>query len=208
MRAFKSALGTVLGLVVAGTTFVQIASAAQIDFESVPVGTKYGTGFGHVPGSVVLTQDGIQMSVENFHSGGSTLFFRAEVGGVYDAAFPTTPLSMDNINAKFDFSNVGFPVSSVSVEYFDDGGANNISVNGEPILEIPAFGLDSIPVNIALGVTATADGDSITLNGTIQSLLIGGQELAIDNIVAVPEPTALILLASGGLALIARRRTK
>ena len=43
-----------------------ICLAATMEFESVPVGTKYGGDFGNVPGHVVLTENGIKMSVEQF----------------------------------------------------------------------------------------------------------------------------------------------
>ncbi|MDO8629321.1 MAG: PEP-CTERM sorting domain-containing protein, partial [Phycisphaerales bacterium] len=59
---------------------------------------------------------------------------------------------------------------------------------------------------IAPGVTASADSDSITLSGSVSRFLIGGQELAIDNIIAVPEPTCLALLGIGGLVLLRRVR--
>lgn len=179
---------------------------AQVNFETVPVGTQYGGSAGNVPGQVVLTQDSIAMSVEQFQLNTFTAFFRAEVGGTFDSQFPTTPLSMNNINAEFDFTNVGFNVNQVTIDYYYDGGGNNFSVNGQPIIELNSD-FSSLSPNIAPGVTAIADEDSITLTGSIQSVLIGGQELGIDNIVAIPEPTSLLLL-SGAALMCARRRNR
>jgi len=184
--------------------FLTPAFAAKVDFETVPLGTSFGGTFGNNPGDVVLTQDGINMSVENFHLNTFTGFFKAQVGGQYDDAFPTTPLSMDNINAKFDFSGLGFAVTQVTLEYAEFGGGNNFAVNGGPIVEIAP--LSSLSPDVAPGVTAVADDHSITLTGPISSFLIGGQELAIDNIVAVPEPATVALLAVSGLAMGLHRR--
>ena len=179
--------------------------AATMDFQSVALGTKYGGDFGNFPGQVVLTepaQNGIDMSVEQFFFQQFIGFFQAEVVGSSN----DHQLAIDNISVLFDLTNVGFNVTSLTLEYVELGGNDNFAVNGGSILQLAE--LTDIPANVAPGVTALVDGGLITLTGKIDSVLIGGQELTVDTIVAVPEPTSLVLLAVGGvLALRCLRRT-
>ena len=180
--------------------------AATMDFQSVALGTKYGEApLLNFPGQVVLiepAQNGIDMSVEQFFFQQFIGFFQAEVVGSSN----DHQLAIDNISVLFDLTNVGFNVTSLTLEYVELGGNDNFAVNGGSILQLAE--LTDIPANVAPGVTALVDGGLITLTGKIDSVLIGGQELTVDTIVAVPEPTSLVLLAVGGvLALRRLRRT-
>jgi hypothetical protein len=200
----KNVFAIVIGVFGAGATLC----ASTVDFDTspnLPVGTRYGTSEGTVSGTTVFTTaDGISMSVENFQLGNFTGFFRAEIEGPNQFVFPTNYLSLDNINVKFDFTNLSFPVSKVTLDYAEFGGGDNFAVNGGSLLQISP--LTSLPMNIAPGVTATVTDSTITLNGAISSFLIGGQELNIDNIVAVPEPGTLLLLAAPCFAYLLRSR--
>ena len=176
-----------------------------MDFQSVAIGTRYGGDLQNVPGQVVLSEpapNGIDMSVERFFFQQFAGFYQAEVVGSSN----DHKLAIDNVSVLFDLTNVGFNVTSLTLEYLELGGNDNFAVNGGTILQLAE--LTDIPFNIAPGVTALVDGGLITLTGKIDSVLIGGQELTIDTIVAVPEPTALVLLGAGGvLALRRLRRT-
>ena len=173
-----------------------ISLAATVKFESVPVGTKYGESFEQV----IPSEDGIDMSVEQFFLNQFTGFYWAEVVGPAE----DHELAIDNINILFDLTNVGFNVTSLTLEYVEWGGNDNFAVNGGSILQLAE--LTDIPVNVAPGVTALVDGGLITLTGDIDSVLIGGQELTVDSIVAIPEPTSLVLLGAGGLLALRRLR--
>jgi hypothetical protein len=177
-----------------------ICLAATMEFESVPVGTKYGAGFGNLPGQVVLTENGIKMSVEQFFFQQFTGFFQAEVTGPAN----DHELTIDNISVLFDLTALPFNVSSLTLQYSELGGEDNFAVNGGSILQLP--NITNIPVNVAPGVTALVDGGRITLTGGIDRVLIGGQELSVDTVVAVPEPTSLLLLGTGGALLLRRLR--
>jgi hypothetical protein len=177
--------------------------AATVDFESLPVGTKFGEAYSNIPGEIVLTEGGVDMSVEEFLLGSFVGFIKAETGGRYIDSFPTTPLELDNISVLFDYSGLDFDVTTVTLEYRDFGGASNLGINGQAIHQLDA--IIDIPAEVAPGVAASVADGTITLTGEISSLIIGGQELAIDNVVALPEPGTLGLLALGGVLLIRRR---
>lgn len=192
---------TTFSVVCAATSLV---SAATLNFEGLPVGTRFGQQYGQTPGQIVHSQNGIDMSVENFFfsSQGFTGFARAEVGGGgLRAYFPSEPLFLDNLNVRFDLTGVGFNVDRVSVDYLELGGLDNFAVNDRPIIEITP--LNGLPIDIAPGIRLyhdVLDGitglSRITLVGDVDSLLIGGQELGINVVVAVPEPAGLALMGA------------
>ncbi len=180
--------------------------AATVDFETLPGGTKYGASYGNLPGDVVLSQDGILVSVEEFFLGTFTGFVKAEVGGIYADFFPTTSLELNNISLHFDFSGVGFNVTSVDVEYKEFGGTNNVAVNGYTVHEVDP--LTDLPAVVSPGITSSVNNGILTLAGDIDSFQIGGQELVIDNITAVPEPMTVVLLGMGAALTLARGRSR
>lgn len=178
---------------------------ATVDFDSAPPG-PYGENYGQAPGDVILTTpDGVAMSVEEFFLGTFTGFIRAEIDGLYDV-FPTPALQLDNISVLFDFADLDFDVTLVTLSYAEFGGEDNFAVNGHTIFELPA--LTAIPADVAPGVSAFVESGVITLTGGITDFRIGGQELVIDNVVALPEPGLLTLLSVGGAWLFSRPRRK
>jgi len=201
--------GSTLGFRAAVTVLVMASAgyAITVDFNSVPIGTVYGPDAGDAPGDVVLTQPGVEMSVQNFFLNGTPGFFGAQVGGPLPDTFPTPSLELDNISVLFDFASAGFDVNLVTLEFQEFGGADNFAVNEHTIFELqPPLGLGSIPVNVAPNVVAEVDSGVIRLTGAINSFRIGGQELAIDTITAVPDPATLIFLGLGGALYCARRQ--
>lgn len=199
-----------LSAIAVGATATTSFAQSTMDFEGVSAGTVFG-GMAvppDMPGDFVLTQNGINMSVELYILGSFPDFFAAEVGANQVPGLPTQSLSLDNISVAFDFSDVGFEVGLVTLDFQDLGGTSNFSVNGSALHIISP--LSDLPVNIAPGVTAEIVESTVRLTsieGTnITSIGIGGQELFIDNVVAVvPEPTTLVLLALGMGSLLRRR---
>ncbi len=193
---------TVICATVAGTQ----TTAATIDFDNLAVGITYGEAVPNVEGQEVLVENGISMSVERFNFGNFSDFFEATVIGPDLVAFPTNSLSLNNINVAFDFTQLGFTPNMVSIEFRDLGGTssiNNFSVNG--IVPIELASLTDIPAVPVSGITATVSNNQIILNGDVEQILIGGQELIIDNLFVVPEPASVLLLAMGSCVLIRRR---
>jgi len=179
--------------------------AGSVDFDGLADGTMFGLG-ANTPGELVHAEDGIQMTVENFRLGTTDYFFFAEIGGPGSGAFATRSLSLDNISVRFDFAGVGYPVNQLTFEFADFGGSSNFAVNDETLFIVDP--LTTLPANVATGVTATINAGLVTLNGPIQSVLIGGQELVIDSVTPVPEPTTGLLLAGAVVAVWRRSRRR
>lgn len=197
------------------------ASAASFDFEDVAVGTVYGDSAGDVAGDVVLTLDDTDMSVETFTLGAfsnlgdatvvepPTSFFPAAVN-------PTHALQINNVNVQFDFTGVPFDVTRVSFDYVDLGGDENFDLNGagrqelgllSSIAPVAGFSINVTSIPIGGGVHGTVDVVAEPGN-RIETLLVGGQEFAIDNVNKIPEPSTLLGgLACAGLCALRRRRS-
>lgn len=183
-------------------------SGAVIDFEGIPLNTKYGSPT-HQPGDLVLTQNGIDMRVDTFLAGTGPIFLSATVGGFTDSFFPTTPLTVSNINLRFTVAQLPFAVGRVTFEFTDSGGLENLGVNGT-VLQLSKLGL--APSSIA-GVSVTVQESqfsggtrgTVTLEGAITSVTVGGQEFGLDNFTAVPAP-GVFAVAGLGLGLVWRRR--
>ena len=203
--------GSVILIAASLSTNPARAQPAVVDFDdpaSLLFPSPFGDSFGNTTGQVVISQDGIDISVERFFLGKFSDFFRAEIDGPFPDSFPTLPFELDNINARFDFSDVGFAVTQVTFEYEklgpSAGVSENFAINDGTILQL---NINNLPEDIATGVTASVEGSLITLSGPISSFLIGGQELIIDNVTAVPEPATLLLLATAGALVLRRRRS-
>lgn len=195
------------------------AQALVVDFNGLTPGTKYGDSFGNNPGDTFFTENGVDVVGRTFElsSPSFTAFNRAEVGNAVNGGTATLPqpLSYDNISTAFQFPSSfgGNPPTQVSFQFQEFGGESNFAVNGSAIQE-PAglinlngatIGGASVSVTQS-PITGGVEG-VVTVSGTeIDSLLFGGQEVAIDNVEAVPEPASLALLGVGGLALLKRRR--
>ena len=190
--------------------FLGVATAARavtIDFESTPFGTVFGGQAGDIPGDIVLVEDGVNMSVQQFFFGNYVGFVKAEVGGKYAPFFPSTPLGLENIGVLFDFTTLPFDANTVTLDYQQFGGGNNLAVNGQTIYQVNNFA--ELPISVAPGVSAFVTNSQIILVGDINTLRIGGQEIGIDNISIIPEPATLVMLGlAAGVMVVSKRRAR
>jgi hypothetical protein len=181
--------------------------AVVVDFDEFNLGDSWGGRWGDSPGHLINPGNPIPVTVEEFFINQFVGFNDATVGGRYVGLVDTTkPLDLNNISARFELSDLPFAVTSVTIDYWYFGGANNLAVNDETIHSV--YWLTDLPTTVAAGVTATVTDETITLEGPIDSFQIGGQELNVDNIVVVPEPASLAILAVGAAALVYRRRRR
>ncbi|MFQ5638520.1 MAG: FlgD immunoglobulin-like domain containing protein [bacterium] len=159
-----------------------------VTFDALETGTEFGDSAGNLAGDVIFTESNISVSVDSFQfSGGGAFFGTAHVEdqstlpgfGVGKFVF------ISNLNLCFDFTKSCFNATKVSFEFQDSGGEENISVNGETVF---TGELTDAPADIATGVTLTVDVDPVTntgkatLQGSIASFCVGGQEFSLDNV--------------------------
>lgn len=196
-----------------------IPGLAVVDFEQLPFGNTYGPGGvgGEPVGGIIFSQNGVIARIADFldPSGAvanAPLGYVAAGGDLVFAVFPTQALEYtDNIAVEFDFEKVGFETMVVTVEWFSFGGTVTLGVNNE------SHGLNAFtdaPSSIG-GVDVSIQGHalrgggllgSMRFEGAIDRIIIGGQSIGVDNIIAVPAPGAIGLAAFGACALARRRR--
>ncbi len=162
------------------------ASAQTIDFESLAPATMWQNP-ANPPGSVVFTQDNIDMSVEQFFFfpfGSGDTFNVAAIVPAGDQFSPngSQALHTNNINVRFDLSALPEPAVLVSIEYVDLGGNENFQLNGEPLQSVSDLGAVTVPPGYTVTVSPTTILVESTPANPITSLLIGGQEFGIDNV--------------------------
>lgn len=182
-----------MGLVAAGlmTMMVAGASGQVVDFETVPAATTYQNP-ANPPGSVVLMQNGISMSVELFNGG---TFNMSEIVAPPDpfAFTGTQTLHTNNMSVKFDFSALP-PVVAVKLEFSDQGGSEDFAINGAAPVNVPDLGSVVPPAGYNYSAAAGPGGiGTLSIDNTpggppITSLTIGGQEFAIDNVTVETGP--------------------
>lgn len=190
----------VCGLALLALPAAASANIVTFDTAASPLGATYGSPV-HANGDLLFTEDGINVRAGIFTAGA----FNALNTATIDAAgspFPTRSAGLNNIRLRFQFSSLPFDVTEASFDYQDFGGTSNVGVNGV-VVEINDF--SALPAIIA-GVNLTVTATTVTFTGAINGLIIGGQELWIDNIRAVPTPGATALLGLGGLLAARRKR--
>lgn len=188
---FSTSLIAAIGFVLMGCPKPQApTSPACVDFEPpLAAGTQYGTPAAQAPGTAIFASQGIKVSIQNFVFAGG--------GGIFNSARIETPpaafgngqtIRTNNLNLEFDFTSIGYPTSQVQFDFLDQGGSENISVNGSPVFagELSAAPNPIGGVNIAISSVPATGGKSgtVTLTGVVKTLRIGGQEFWIDNVCA------------------------
>jgi len=163
--------------------------SACVDFESpLALGTQYGATAGHKSGDVVLTINGIKMSVHDFELvGGGVVFDVAYIDNVSFLSSNGQNIRASNINLEFDFSGIGFQTSEVQFQFLDAGGNENISINGSSLFvgDIASVVSPIGGVSIMVYTSPLSNGEGIViLKGAVKTLRIGGQEFWIDNVCA------------------------
>ncbi len=167
-----------------------------VEMEELEVGTVFGVASGMQAGDVAFVEDDVSVSVDSFmYFNGDMAFLNATID---DGSFgpPGNPLTgnyafVSNINLVFDFTGLAEPVTSVSFGFVDGGGEENFAINdGElfvlnnfyelPLQNIPGFTIHVLPAPDVSDVSGY-----VIIEGHVETLTIGGQELGLDNICSV-----------------------
>lgn len=167
-------------------------TTACLGFESLDPGTEFGSNAGNMPGDLLVEENTISAAMQGF--------FPTPSGPVAfgNGLINTAPVNftlangqaanLSNISLQFDFSGIPGQIIGVSFTFFDGGGIENVQVNDGPLKIVQV--LSQLNGDVAPGVEASvaslpgAQTGLATLTGPVETLLIGGQELWIDNVCA------------------------
>jgi hypothetical protein len=188
-----------------------IASATVItlDFEDLTLGQSYNVGDSFTTSGVVITVEEFQGPEGSWYTYGDvTVETDIGPGFINTAGGSGNELGVRSVNLYFDFDTT---LSGLELLYGDFGGNLNIELNGDFVNFNNFIDIDNTTIGgttISALDTGTPGHSTGTLSvvGTIQSFKIGGAELWVDNVVALPEPGTVLLLGFGGLALLRRRK--
>ncbi len=161
-----------------------------VHHESQLLGQCYGPCSGHVPGDLWFAENGIRVFGERFDTGSGVAFNQATIDLAFSGFGDAHVMALNNISARYGMGAIPCDVEKVTFEFIDLGGIENFRVNGGTLYvgDIDVV----VPPNPAPGVTfsittvAVPGGirGEVTLEGPIQSFLVGGQEFWVDNICA------------------------
>lgn len=160
-----------------------------VKFNAVPPAAQWGSPAGHTAGTVVHTEDGIPVAVQEFFWSPTTTHF----GSTRVRPSFTVPgeqsINTNNINLEFDFNQLWFTPNQVSVIFRDTGGFENISVNGSAV--IPGELASGSGGGVSWTVNSSPEPGNphnrigtVTINGNTTRLKIGGQEFWIESVCA------------------------
>ncbi|MHC5113099.1 MAG: hypothetical protein ACYTGP_01565 [Planctomycetota bacterium] len=189
-----------------GTTEIENPPAgACVTFEPEPLGTNYGSSVGHAPGDVIFTENGIEVSIDEYTwcSSATTFGYMRIASSAYGFG---DGHAAELGNASLHFNFAGFSgASQVTFEWMEQAPHEciNLEVNGHAYYVDSRF-MDRHGTTVAPGVTlyATEIGFPVApgihrfrgwgqLVGPVTSLRIGGSELFLDNIcIDVPAPAS------------------
>jgi hypothetical protein len=181
-------------LAVAAGPSLAVTPPACVEFgPPPPAGTVWGAPAGHVPGQTVHAENSIRVLVQTFYwGGGGSTFNYAQLG------LPTYPFAnaqaagVNNINLGFLFGNLGWIANKVYFSYLDEGGTENLSVNGSPYyigdLHLAPAVIGGRNVNVSTWVPGPGAiaGHVRIWGGSIKTISVGGQEFWIDKVCAEP----------------------
>ena len=105
-------------------------------------------------------------------------------------------LFLANANVELDF---GVPIAGLTFQFSDQGGTVNLMVNGDQRVVQDFLELDGLTVGGAL-VTVNTLGRTfgrVTIEGTITSFAVGGQELAVDLLCVFQPGMHIVTVGSG-----------
>ncbi len=168
-------------------------NAECMAFEGLPPGFIYTAETGYEPGDLLFDDAGIPVTMRAY--AGPTPVVPAPSVRVstdhFGSAFTRASgqyIVLRNAAVEFDFEAPEQEVVSVCFDFFDGGGIENFSVNGQPLRFVQSLfqlhgqqvapgvflHIAPTPVNVATG--------RVCLSGPVRTLLIGGPQFGIDNV--------------------------
>jgi hypothetical protein len=187
------------------------ASAVLVTFDGALAGAP------HILNDT-FTSEGVDFQVDALNGGGGG--GNVTIGPqTFGTPFGSAPAAYpNNLNLDIDFAGSVGRQRYVGILYSDSGGTLNLHVNGLQT-DVPATAndftaFDGMTIN-GVSVNVVTLGGSlgrIDLDGSIDRVVIGGQEAWFDNIrtIAIPEPATTTTLAAAVLVFCpcSRRRAR
>jgi len=102
-------------------------------------------------------------------------------------------MSVNNINIRFKFGAVPGTPCNVQFDFLDQGGLENLRVNGAPVFEADLEDLNGVAVApgvvayVSTMVTASGLRGRVLLDGPVEDIWVGGQEFFLDDVRTVCE---------------------
>jgi hypothetical protein len=154
-----------------------------IDFEDLVVGTTYTYGD-------MFSSGGVPISVQmfTFANNQQTTGTGALVDNQLRAGGSGNDLNSNNVNLDFAF---GGPVNGLNLRFGEFGGNLNLEINGDfrnfaNFSDINGQTIGGVSVSVVNGLGN--DQGTLSLSGTINGFVVGGQELWIDDVCPGPSP--------------------
>ena len=169
--------------------FLLVAGCTKcVKFNAVPPTAEWGTPAGHSSGDIVHTEDSITVAVQEFYwSATTTHFGRTKVRPSFTVSGEQS-INTNNINLEFDFTQLSFIPNKVTVIFRDTGGFENISVNGSTVIKGELVSGSAGGITWTVNSTPEANPNNrigtVTINGDVNRLKIGGQEFWIESVCA------------------------
>lgn len=164
-------------------------ACAQVHFDQIAVGTRYGSTTGYSSGDHAFTEDGIKVSVHDFTNG----YSYAEIQSAKPDFGSANIMQVRHMNAEFDFTDLSFSPGKVTFEFLDTAREVRMSVNSSPLhtgqLRDPASWPawpDGITMRIEWDTYANNELNTkgkVTLEGPVRTLRVGGSEFWLDDII-------------------------
>lgn len=176
----------------------QINANTIVNFNDLATNTRYYVGDTFSSNGVNIYLNALSPT---YQGGDCAITDRGYAHGVGNEAW------VGNVMLHFNLGTI----PGLSLLFGNYGGYNIIEINGDTLKIYNFLNLNKMQVGgVNVSVTQSALSGNVngrlTLSGTINSFAIGGQELAIDDINVVTEPSAVLsLLVLCCLAVVSHR---
>ncbi len=158
-------------------------------FDSMPAAQYSQAGTpSYPPGSVILSLGGgLVARIQQINLPGVTTPGMVAVEAAPASLGYGMVVSTNNACIEFDFSGLVVNIQSVSIEFLDKGGKENLAVNGVSyageLAGAPAM-LGGASINVSSTPIPGGNKGKLTITSTtnINKLKIGGQEFSLDNL--------------------------
>ena len=166
-------------------------------FDLLTAGDRYGdpaegANINVAIGTQATTSDGVPIYLEPLHDFGTASYKYMAVGAHYGGWGSGMALWTNNITAQFDIQSVIDVTDTVCIAFRDEGGFENLWVNGAaPAISPTGYGgltvfngavIGGVQVQVTGANVGYAFEGTITLIGDVDKLSIGGQELWLDDL--------------------------